>query len=305
MSAPGSAPFAGVWPVLVTPFHDDLSLDSEGLVTQVQLCRAAGADGVVYPGVVSEFFTLSEDEIATGVSAVIKAAGPATRVIAGVSAASTPLAAELARRAQAAGAAGVMAMLPHVQHLFAPGQDFALRHYTAVAEACDIPIVLQNARMGYALGLGSLCEVVRAVPGVRYVKEESGLATHQLSAVVNALGEELDGVFGGIGGIYLGEELERGAVGTMPAPTVVEAIVQQHALWRAGHRAEAVSVAGQLAPLHTLELLYNVSLVKEVLRRRGVIRSAATRAPAPVLDAVDARAIDDALARLADLLPAR
>ena len=59
-----------------------------------------------------------------------------------------------------------MAMLPHVQHLFAPGQEFALRHYAAIADVCDIPIVLQNARMGHSLALGSLREVVRAVPAV-------------------------------------------------------------------------------------------------------------------------------------------
>jgi dihydrodipicolinate synthase/N-acetylneuraminate lyase len=295
---PPTVSLAGVCPVLVTPFDERLRILTNELASQVEWVVAAGARAVVYPGVVSEFFTLGERERRESVGAVVEAAAGRVPVVAGVSAPSGPVAAELARRAEEVGAAAVMAMTPYVPHFFAPTKDDAIRYYTAIADACALPIVLQNARIGHPLAPPVVVEIVERLPAVRYVKEENFPSTHTLAAAIEALGDRVDGVFGGLGGVYLAQELERGAVGTMPSPALADVLVAVYRLWSAGDRHGADELLTGLRGFFTLELLYNVALVKEVLRRRGVISSVATRVPAPVLDAVDLAEIAALLERL-------
>lgn len=287
MTGDRSWPWRGVFAIPVTPFHADLSVDPKGLVGQVEFCLASGVHGLVYPGVVSEFFTLSESERVAAVRTVISTAAGAVPVVVGVSAPSAPVAAGLAAGAAEAGAAGVMATLPYVAHFFSATPEDMVGYYDRISAACGLPIVLQNARIGSTVPRSLLPELVRAVPGVRYVKEEANPGTHKLTETITALGSAVDGVFAGLGGIHLINELDRGAVGSMPSPSLVDRVVRVYDAYRSGARDTARTELGALGSLFNLELLYNVSVIKEILRRRGVIASAICRAPAPLLDDVD------------------
>ncbi len=299
-----TSPLSGVWPVLVTPFDKSLRIVADDLSRQVEWVIAAGVDGIVYPGVVSEFFALSEGERRECLRQVVRVTQSRVPVIAGVSATSAPVAAELARDAQEVGAIAVMAMMPYVSHFFAPSERFALQYFQSIADACSIPIVLQNARIGHPLNAATVRVIVEQIPGVRYVKEENFPSTHTLAATITALGNEIDGVFGGLGGIYLSQELIRGAVGTMPSPVVVDALVHAYKLWARHDGDELVRLLAALAEFSTLELLYNVAFIKEVMRRRGVITNVATRVPVPALDEVDMAEIEAALERVSPWLVA-
>jgi len=283
----------GIFAIPVTPFHASGELDLESLVRQVRFCVAGGAHGLVYPGVVSEFFALDADERRVATEAVVKAADGAVPVIAGVSATSAPGAARAAADAEALGAAGVMATLPYVQHFFSPDDAYVDDYFGSIAASCTVPIILQNARIGHPIAISRLASVLDANPRIRYLKEETNPSTHRLTEAIAAVGSRLDGVFAGLGGIYLMSELDRGAVGSMPAPPFVDILVrayEQHETQnRAGTRAELTSLAGYF----NLELLYNVAVIKEVLVRRKVIDSATCRTPAPRLDAVDLRELDE------------
>ena len=87
---------------------------------------------------------------------------------------------------------------------------------------------------------------------MRYVKEENFPSTHTLAAAVTALSDEVDGVFGGLGGVYLSQELARGAVGTMPSPVAVDALVHAYKLWTR-HDGDELGAAssGSWGVLHT------------------------------------------------------
>ena len=293
----------GIFPIPVTPFNPDLTIDYESLRRQVRFCLAHGAHGLVYPAVVSEFFTLGEDERRLVLETVLEEVDGRIPVIAGVTAASTPLAARLAGEAAGMGASGVMAMVPYVKHFFSPDLAYVVHHYRAVAAACDpLPLIMQNARIGHPVPLKTLPALLDKVPRIRYLKQETGPSTHQLSAAIEQVGKRLAGVFGGIGGVYLLSELDRGAAGSMPAPPFVDMLVQVYDAYQAKRRERAQELLAHLGPLFTFELLYNVAFIKEILRRRGVIAHISCRVPVPQLDAADTRIIDELMARLGDML---
>lgn len=284
-SAEGST-LRGVVPIPVTTFGNDGALDLAGLRSQVEFCLGHGADGILYPGVVSEFYTLTDEERRTAVETVVDAVGGQVPVAIGVTGASTESAVEFTRHAAHLEVAAVMTMVPYVQHFFGPSAQFVGEHTRRVADV-GVPVIMQNARVGFPLGAQALAEVVAAVPGVRYVKEESNPPTHGISAVVKALGDSIEGVFGGIGGVYLVNELERGAIGTMPSPAFVDRVVGAYRTWTTHGADAAQGEIESMGSLFTREVLYNVAFHKEVLRRRGVIAGTTVRIASPTLDEVD------------------
>ncbi len=288
----GGGPLAGVIPIPVTTFRDDGGLDTEGLASQVRFSLDSGAHGVLYPGVVSEFYTLTDHERRTAVETVVTAADGRVPTIVGVTGASTASAVGFAEHARSVGADAVMTMVPYVQHFFSPTTDFARAHMAEVAQAALLPVILQNARVGFPLGVGAVTDVARQVPEVRYVKQESNPPTHGISEIIGALGDRIDGVFGGVGGVYLVNELDRGAVGTMPSPAFVDRIVSAYDLYRDAGADAAQRLLDAMGSLFTREVLYNVVFHKEVLRRRGVIGSTRVRIASPSLDTVDLADLD-------------
>lgn len=286
------ARWRGIFAIPVTPFGADLSIDHTSLQRQVEFCIAAGVQGIVYPGVVSEFFALSESERRTATERVVAAAAGEVPVVVGVSATSGPVAAELSEHAAAINAQGVMATLPYVQHFFPPGADYVHDYFDRVSTASGLPVILQNARIGHPIPTEDLGMLLEALPTIRYLKQETSPSTHALSAAIDAYGGRLDGVFAGLGGIYLLSELERGAVGSMPAPPFVDILIRAYQHFISGHRNEAQTILRSLHGYFTYELLYNVAIIKEILVRRGVIETTECRVPVPHLDKVDSREID-------------
>ena len=214
----------------------------------------------------------------------------------GVTGASTASAVMFTEHAATLEVTAVMTMVPYVQHFFAPSTEF-IRQHTASVAAVGLPVIMQNARVGFPLGAAALADVVAAVPGVRYVKEESNPPTHGMSSVIDAIGDQIDGVFGGVGGVYLVNELERGAVGTMPSPAFVDRIVDAYEAYTEKGAGAAQDSIDAMGSLFTREVLYNVAFHKEVLRRRGVIAHTTVRIASPALDAVDLADLDRMMSR--------
>ena len=101
---------------------------------------------------------------------------------------------------------------------------------------------------------------------------------------------------------FLLDELRRGAAGNMPAAHAADALVSVWNAWAAGNEAEAQALHDRLLPLLNYERCYGGSVVyKEVLRRRGIIRSSAVRSPTPPLDAPAVRELERILANVGGL----
>jgi 4-hydroxy-tetrahydrodipicolinate synthase len=266
----------GVFVIVPTPFNNDLSLDLEGLRRIVRFCIDCGADGLVTPANASEAPYLTDRERQQVVSTVIDEANRKLPVIVGVTSSCAIIACELARDAQEMGADAIIAMPPQVQRASEPEIK---AYYAAISGACDLPLFLQNysGPGGTPMSARLMEELVRTLPTVQYVKEETESSGTVMSAVIETAGPKLLGVMGGKAGRHLLDEYRRGACGTMPACEVTDV---HAALWHAleaGAAEKASNLYRRLLPLLTFEVAYGPAVYKEVLRRRGVIRSAAFR----------------------------
>ncbi len=135
-------PFHGVLPALITPFSQDGSaIDTDALAAIVDRLVGAGVAGLVPGGSTGEFTTLSQAERRELVEATVQAAGGRVPVVAGTGALSTRETVELSVHAEQAGAAAVMIVPPFYDAL---SWRELLAHYTAVADAIELPIMYYN-----------------------------------------------------------------------------------------------------------------------------------------------------------------
>ncbi len=281
----------GVFAVLVTPFHDDLTLDLESLRRQVDFCIACGVQAVVAPVVASEFITLADRERCLIYDAVAGQLDGRASYVAGVSASSAPHARSLAEAATGAGADALIAMPPI---LGGRSKERTFAYFAAIADASPLPLMVQNAPepVGAPLATADLVRLVEEVPSIAAVKEETAPNPQKVGALVAAAGDRLEGVIGGLGGIYLFNELARGATGTMPACQFADVMVELLRLRDAGDDDGARTVFGALQPALVMERLYGMTFMKACLQRRGVLRNALTRVVEPPLDSFDEAELD-------------
>src|ERR671914_1660790 len=167
--------FHGVLPALITPFSEDGSaIDTGALTAIVDRLVGAGVGGLVPGGSTGEFTTLTNAERRQLVEGTVEAAGGRVPVVAGTGALSTRETVELSVHAQQAGAAAVMIAPPFYDPLSWPE---LLAHYTAVADAIEIPIMYYNlpSASGIKLTAAQFRELQGA--GVSCLKDTGGDAT--------------------------------------------------------------------------------------------------------------------------------
>src|ERR687893_1581212 len=164
-----SEPFHGVLPALITPFTDDGSaIDTRSLAAIVDRLVGAGVGGLVPGGSTGEFTTLTSGERRQLAEATVEAAAGRVPVVAGTGALSTRETVELSVHAERAGATAVMIVPPFYDAL---SWRELLAHYTAVADAIDIPIMYYN--LPSASGVTLTAEQLRKLP-VSSLKDTGG-----------------------------------------------------------------------------------------------------------------------------------
>src|SRR5262245_28541127 len=152
--------FHGVLPALITPFTDDgAAIDTDALAAHVGRLIAGGVAGLVPGGSTGEFPTLTNRERRRLVEATVAAAAGRVPVVAGTGALSTRETVELSVHAERSGAAAVMIVPPFYDPL---SWRELLAHYTAVADAIQIPIMYYN--LPSATGVKLTAEQLRQLP---------------------------------------------------------------------------------------------------------------------------------------------
>ena len=220
-------------------------------------------------------------------------------MVSGVQGLTLRAAQEFAEQASQHGVDALMAMPPYLRKA---GKDAVRAYYRGLAQF-DRPLIIQNAPapIGSPLSPAELCELLALEADIQYIKEETVPILQHISQIVALDDGHCRGVFGGVNGIYLTDELRRGACGNMPAGGFVDVQVKIFDLYRAGEVEEAERIHFALLPLLNYAMVYGVSLHKFVLWRRGVLDSPFARDPQKInLDKDDIRAVEALWARIVE-----
>ncbi len=283
----------GVFSVLPTPFLDDGSLDIASLRRVVDLFIAAGVNGLTALGVTGEVARLNEVERHTVLEAVIDQAAGRVSVVAGATSDGLRTCIEYTRAAKDSGAAAVMISPPRMAKL---NSDAVVRHFAGVAAAIEIEIVVQDFPpiSGFTMEPALLVRIAREIPRARTIKLEDPPTPFKTARIREAAKDIPVHIFGGLGGVFLLEELLAGATGAMTGFAYPEILVEIVSAFRSGDVDRAADVFYRTVPLMRFEFQEGIGMAirKEVLRRRGALSSGALRAPGSNLDAVTIGALD-------------
>lgn len=290
---------AGIFQILHTPFEDDGAIDWRSFQTQVDYCMSSGAHGLVVPALASEFFTLSDAERLQVVEFAAKSIDGRVPLVVGVQGLTLAAALAFADHASKQGATALMAIPPYLRKA---SKAYVKDYYRALAQF-DRPLMIQNAPapIGTPLSPAELVELLASEPNIAYIKEETIPILQHINQILALDTGHCQGVFGGANGIYLLDELRRGACGNMPAGGVMDVQVKIYDLYHAGEREKAEGIHFQLLPLLNYAAVYGISFHKYVLWRRGVLRSPYARDPQKIsLNADDVRAIEGLWERITE-----
>lgn len=283
----------GVYSVLPTPFTSTGEVDDASLRRVIDLFIDAGVNGVTALGVTGEVARLTEDERRRVLDIVVSHVNGRIGVVAGTTAEGTRTCIGYSRHAFETGATAVMVSPPRMPKLNSEG---VVRHFKALAEAVDIEIVVQDYPpiSGFAMEPWLLARIAKEIPRARTIKLEDPPTPFKTSRILEACGDTPVRIFGGLGGVFLIEELLAGATGAMTGFAYPEILVRIVSLFRAGKVDEAADIFYRAVPLMRFEFQEGIGMAirKEVLHRRGALASAATRAPAAALDAATREALD-------------
>ena len=265
----------GVFSVLPTAFHDDGGLDLAGVAALVRAARDEEVAGLTALGVMGEAAELSGPERLEVLACIADTAGTLPIVV-GVTGDHAVEVTGRARDADRAGAAAVMV---------SPTRSLGLDAAVGAAAAANLPIVVQDypPASGVTMTANEIASVAASHPLVVGVKAEAP-PTSATIASLRQTNPRL-GLLGGLGGLFLIDELRAGAGGVMTGFALPERLVSIVRTYATDPEA-ATQAWLRLLPLMRLEAFppYSLAARKEVWRLRGVIASAHCRRAGANLD---------------------
>lgn len=269
-------PWRGIFAIPQSVYLENGSFDDAGLTTEVEYCVKAGAHGIVWPVMASQFSLLTHEERKRTTQIVVNKVAGRVPVVIGVATVWTESSVDMAQHAQANGADAIISLPPWAVK---PTREQAFEYYRALSEAVSFPIFVQNAggKFGMAFPAEDVARMVDKLDHVEYVKEEVAPAGLNISKVLAACGNTVRGVFGGAGGKFLMNELDRGAAGNMPGAVMLDILCEIFDRYEGGDHEGARDLHNLMLPYHTLHSLYGMGLNHIMLKRRGVIRSSNPR----------------------------
>jgi 4-hydroxy-tetrahydrodipicolinate synthase len=263
--------FGGSMVALVTPMHDDGSLDLEALGRLVEFHVEAGTEAIIISGTTGESPCLSSAELDTLLRAGLEAAAGRVSIIGGSGSNSTARAVELTAVVREAGAAAALVVTPYYNK---PTQQGLYLHYETVAREGGVPVILYNvpgrtacdllpetvARLAEVPGIVAIKE---AVPGPERVRRFRELMDHRLSLLSGDDATAMEFLLAGGDGVI--------SVTANVAPRLMHGLCE---VARHGERRKAAALNDRLEGLHrALFVEPNPIPVKWAVMQMGLIQS--------------------------------
>jgi 4-hydroxy-tetrahydrodipicolinate synthase len=292
----------GVFIIAATPFTDEGALDLHSVDSLTDFYLGCGVTGFTLLGIMGEAPKLTGEESISVVERVIRRA-QGRQVIVGVSHAGLENVRRLSHEVMSAGASGVMVAPPPGLK----GDEGVYNYFAQVFKELgpDIPVVYQDypQSTGVYLAPSVFERMVEDFKQLVMLKHEDWPGLAKLTRVRESEkkpGRRRVSILVGNGGLYLPQELRRGADGAMTGFAWPEMLVEVCNLFANGKMEEAEDLFDLYLPLvrHEQQLGIGLALRKEVLFRRGAIKSPRQRAPASSLTATDRAELDNLIARL-------
>jgi len=290
---------AGVYIISATPFNETGAIDYASAERLVEFYLERGVHGMTILGMMGEAPKLSSEEAQAFMSFMLKRVAGRVPVIVGVSNAGITNIAELSQSAMEQGAAGVMIAPPR-----GLGADDKIYGYFAQcfeALGPEVPVCYQDFPLstGVSLSAELFTRMVHDFDQLVMLKHEDWPGLNKLSKVRAADARRVS-ILCGNGGIFLPEEMARGADGAMTGFAFPEMLVDVVRLCNEGAQDEASDLFDAYLPLIRLEQQPGAGLAirKEILHRRGALECNAVRLPGPSLSVDDHAEITRLLSRL-------
>ncbi|MEX1031219.1 MAG: dihydrodipicolinate synthase family protein [Paenibacillaceae bacterium] len=276
--------FRGIYPVLAIPFYDNGEVDQDSLRREIDFVLEQGVDGLVIFGLASEIYKLSERERITITDVVVSHVNGAVPVIAGTEHTGSEVAVERSYIAEEQGVSGVMVYPPT---FVKPDVAGIKEYYFMISDRIRIPIMIQDAQAWTQVPLpADLIADLAALQQVRYVKIETVPTGPKISKVLEKTNGSID-VFGGYGGMYYVDEMERGAVGTLIPVSICDQFVAIHRAFHSGDVDTAIDLHQRLLPFLVFEMTsldVLIEIQKILLHRAGIFATERSRRPHTGLD---------------------
>ena len=292
----------GVFVISATPFFDDGALDLDGTAQLVDFYLGCGVDGITILGVMGEVTKMTEAEAGQFVERVLHCVDGRAPVVVGVTHTALPVVESLSHRSMELGAAGVM-----LQPLTGLKGDGAIYNYfEQVFETIgpDVPTVYQDFPQASGVHLAPAVwnRMADAFPQLVMLKHEDWPGLAKLTRIRED--EQADGrrrvsILVGNNGLFLPQELRRGADGAMTGFAYPDVLVEVCKRFVAGDEDAAEDLFDRYLPLnrHEQQPGFGLPVRKEILHRRGALRTPTARRPAYRLTATDRAEIDRLIAR--------
>jgi len=290
----------GVYVIAVTPFLPDGAVDMDSTDRMVDFYLDAGATGLTVLGIMGEAPKLTGAESAAFVKRIVKRVTGRVPVIVGVSAPGFAQMEGLTKSVMDDGAAGVMIAPPG--HLRTDDQIVGYYHQ-AVEFIGDAPFVVQDFPLvtGVQMSVPVIARIVRDLPSCVCLKHEDWPGLEKIGTLrkEGTLNRRIS-ILCGNGGVFLPEEMARGADGAMTGFAYPEMMVSVVANHLAGTPDRGRDLFDAYLPLARFEQQPGLGLAirKHVLAKRGVIAHATQRRPGAALSATGVAEVELLMARL-------
>lgn len=286
--------YSGIWPVAPTPFHDDGTVDIEGMKRVLDCLIDQGADGICILANFSEQFLISDAEREMLARTSIQHVAGRIPIIVTISHFATKIAVERAQFAKDLGADIVMMMPPYHGALLKGNAQQTFEQFKAVGEV-GIPIMVQDAPLsGVELPVPLLLRMAHEIEMVKLFKIECPRAANKLRILISEGGAAIEAPFDGEEAITLLADLDAGATGSMTSGLIVDQIKPIITHHLAGRTNEAIEAYARVAMVINHENRQcGWQSCKAAMVEGGVIKSEYCRHPIePLHPAIRSRLLD-------------